>query len=416
MESAADKYLFSKIDVKDAESILENKFQYFQNLNDLEKKRFLKRTVHFLINKEFVASGGMLLTEEVVVLISACAVQLTFGLEEYLLETFPKIFVYPKEYYSKYDHLYHKGEANLNGAIVLSWNNFIDGYNKPHDNYNLGLHEMAHALRFDKFKGEAYDAFFAQYLDKWHMVAMEEFNKLRNHQPSFFREYGGTNFNEFFSVSVECFFESPMEFKNELPEVFKHMCILLNQNPLEIYKNKNFAMEGSQRADNDFQLQDPMFYESGTSVKNSLALLFAAGFWIMILINAFLEKGNGTLVFFSITMPVAGYFITNSGFKKIYFYSNGIEIKYFLPRLFKSKEAYPYDKVICIEFHEKTGIESNDGIQVTYLDEGSIKTKNFSAELVSGEVLKIADLIAAKKTAVKLNAFAHYKKITNTSG
>src|ERR1035437_8410107 len=410
IEPSVIKNNFSHINAKEAEAILLVKFQFYQNLSDFDKKRFLKRTVHFLINKEFIPSGETQMTEEMVVLISACAIQLTFGLEEYILETFSKIFVYPKEYYSKYDHLYHEGEANLNGAIVLSWNNFVEGYDKPHENHNLGLHEMAHALRFDKFKSDEYDEFFAQYLDKWHMVAEEEFNKLRNRRASFFREYGGSNFNEFFSVCVERFFESPREFKQALPEVYKHMCILLNQNPLEMFSSESFVRSDTLPMNTDFQLQEPIFYESENTVKNLLALIVAIGFWIMIIINALQERGNSASIFFSIVMPVAGYFVTNAGFKKIYLYSNGIRIKYFLPDIFKSNKIFSYDEVICIEFHERTTYESNDEIQIIYLDKGKIKTKSFAANLVYNQVLKIADLLVEKKIAVKLNEFAHYAK------
>jgi hypothetical protein len=91
-------------------------------------------------------------------------------------------------------------------------------------------------------------------------------------------------------------------------------------------------------------------------------------------------------------------------------YANGIRIKYFLPNIFVPNKIFSYDEVICIEFNERTTYESNDGIKIIYLDKGKIKTKDFSADLVYNQILKIADLIVEKKIAVKLNAFAHYKK------
>jgi Mlc titration factor MtfA (ptsG expression regulator) len=227
-----DKYYRSNIDVQSIETVLLGKFAYYQKLDPIEKERFVKRVNVFIAHKEFLPSGGMEITDEMVILIASSAVQLTFGLEDYLLLSFSKIFIYPKEYYSQYDKLYHQGEANLGGVVVLSWNNFLEGYNKPHDNYNLGLHEMAHALRFDKFKNIDSDDFFSVYFEKWYVVAREEFLRLKNSEPSFFRKYGGTNINEFFSVCVEYFFESSKEFQNIHPEIYKHLSILLNQDPL----------------------------------------------------------------------------------------------------------------------------------------------------------------------------------------
>ena len=45
------------------------------------------------------------------------------------------------------------------------------------------------------------------------------------------RAYGGRNMHEFFAVCVEHFFEAPVEFKNRLPDIYNHLCFLLNQDP-----------------------------------------------------------------------------------------------------------------------------------------------------------------------------------------
>ena len=39
---------------------------------------------------------------------------------------------------------------------------------------------------------------------------------------------------EFFAVAVEHFFEAPAEFQKELPDIYNHLCVLLNQNPLNV--------------------------------------------------------------------------------------------------------------------------------------------------------------------------------------
>ncbi|MGZ4035028.1 MAG: zinc-dependent peptidase, partial [Bacteroidia bacterium] len=272
------KFYHSSISNQIIENILTQKFSYYQNLDESEKKRFVKRTKEFIKIKEFYPSGGMEITDEMIILISASAIQLTFGLNEYLLDSFSKIFIYPKEYYSKYDKLYHKGEANLNGVIAFSWQHFVEGYDNLKDNLNLGLHEMAHALRFDKFKNESADSFFSSYFEKWHMVSKDEFLRLKDGKPSFFREYGGTNINEFFSVCVECFFESPLEFSKVQPEIFKHMSILLNQNPLTCKVIESISELNHEEIKDNFKLEEPIIFKSGTTFKNILAVCVAAFF------------------------------------------------------------------------------------------------------------------------------------------
>jgi Mlc titration factor MtfA (ptsG expression regulator) len=401
------KYYHPNIDSKAIEVILEQKFRFYQNLPYSEKARFIKRTKEFIRIKEFYPSGGLMLTDEMVVLISASGIQLTFGLREYLLINFAKIFVYPKEYYSKYDKLYHKGEANLNGAIAFSWYHFVEGYDKPNDNLNLGLHEMAHALRFDKFKNDSYDQFFSNYFEKWHMISKDEFLRLKNHKPSFFREYGGTNINEFFSVCVEYFFESPAEFLKAQPEIYNHLSILLNQNPLTNNVIKSISESFVDLIKPDIKLEEPIIYQSGAPVKNILALLVVAGIWVMILTNAFQEGNHEASAFFAVVLPILGYFVFNVGFKKIYFYSNGIEIKYLLPNPFKTDNTYSYSEIIFIEFMDNDYGDYTTCIEIRLINMHKIKTYTFYAYCGQQQIKQLADILVQKKVAVKLNSFEY---------
>jgi Mlc titration factor MtfA (ptsG expression regulator) len=398
------KYYHPGIDNKTIEVYLEQKFAYYQKLDEVEKARFVKRTKNFIRIKEFHPAGGLVLTEEMIILISASAIQLTFGLTEYLLLHFSRIFVYPKEYYSKYDKLYHKGETNLAGAIVLSWNNFMEGYNKPNDNINLGLHEMAHALRFDKFKSESYDTFFSEYFEKWLIISKDEFLRLKNHNSSFFRNYGGVNVNEFFSVCVEYFFESPREFSEAQPEMYKHLCILLNQDPLTNHLIQTISEWENDTSKNDPILEGPVIYKStAITPKNMLALTFAVGCWILLFIRSINGGDNQLAVLLTIILPVVGYFVFNSGFKKIYFYSNGIQIKYLLPNLQKLHCIYNYSEIILIEFEEGLSKYHIDSFEVRLLDERKIKTLLFSAYFNEEEVKDLAHILIKKKVGVKVS-------------
>jgi hypothetical protein len=344
-----------------------------------------------------------------VVLISASAIQLTFGLNEYRLDHFSRIFVYPKAFYSKISKQYHKGETNLAGAIALSWSHFIEGYNKPNDKVNLGLHEMAHALRFDKFKSEDYDLFFNTYYDKWQTVAQEEFKRTRDHSSSFFREYGGANFNEFFAVCVEVFFESPAEFKKLHPEIYRHMSILLNQDPLT-----DFTMEEKfniRSTENVLDISGEPFYVSGNNGKNLLSLLFAIVVWLSVVLMNIRDGISLDAVIFAVILLVVGYFITQKAFSRIFFYEKGIIIKSFIKDLRKQKSEFRYDEVISVEFVQREADETSDSIRVTFLSDGKIRSRSFTDSFSPSEVLRFADTLHAKKVAVKLNQYYRYSKL-----
>jgi Mlc titration factor MtfA (ptsG expression regulator) len=45
-------------------------------------------------------------------------------------------------------------------------------------------------------------------------------------------EYAATNYHEFWAVAVEIFFESAVQFRHDLPELYEAMATVLNQDPL----------------------------------------------------------------------------------------------------------------------------------------------------------------------------------------
>jgi MtfA peptidase len=164
-------------------------------------------------------------------MIAASAVQLTFGLENFKLDYFDRIIIYPEPYYSQVTGYYHKGETNQKGIIVLSWKDFLKGYEISDDTFNVGLHEMAHALDLEN-RIVGVDKYFKTHFEKWKKIATPAYVKVRDEQDSIFRNYGGTNFTEFFAVSVEHFFERSEEFRDSLPDVYESLSKLLNQDPL----------------------------------------------------------------------------------------------------------------------------------------------------------------------------------------
>lgn len=220
--------------------VLSARFDYYKKLNSDDKQKFLERVMKFAKDKEFIPRNEVDISdsmEDIRVLVSAAAIQVTFGLEEFEMPHFSKIFIYPHDYLNGMTHKWYKGETSLMGAIVFSWKDFKAGYADGSERMNLGLHEMAHALLSTNTIDEGRDDFFTGYFDKWWAISKVEFIKLEHHETDFFRAYGGTNQQEFFAVCVENFFTTPDEFKEKLPEIYRQTCILLNQDPSADFSN-----------------------------------------------------------------------------------------------------------------------------------------------------------------------------------
>jgi MtfA peptidase len=214
---------------------LEENFHYYQNLDDADKITFVRRVQKFIKLKEFEGREGLFVTEEMEVLVAASAVLITFGHPQIYFKHFDRIILYPDVYYSRITEKYHQGEVNSAGIIVLSYKNLLEGYMNATDGRNLGLHEMAHALKItDTMVSEEYDFLdrtaFHQFI--WH--ARHEMNFIASGGESLFRKYAATNDHEFFAVAVENFFERPKEFYDFHPHLYGTLAKLMNQNPAGI--------------------------------------------------------------------------------------------------------------------------------------------------------------------------------------
>lgn len=167
------------------------------------------------------------------VLISASAIQLTFGYPKVHLEWFRYILIYPDSFFSQANQQHHRGEVNAKSkSIVLSWKHFVEGYLEA-DGRNLGLHEMAHALRLEnRIRNSQYNFLDSSIMDEWERQATATMGEMRSGNETFFRSYGATDQEEFFAVAVENFFERPADFKQQHPYTYSTLCRLLRQDPL----------------------------------------------------------------------------------------------------------------------------------------------------------------------------------------
>lgn len=218
--------------------ILQKYFAYYNVLSYSEKLDFEQRLVRFMFSKNFIARGIPVILDDMKVLISATAVQLTFGLPQVYLANFDKILIYPDEYYSHISKRYHLGEVNPRaGIIVISWKAFVTGFGDLNDSLNVGIHEMAHAIHFEnRIRNSEYDFLDQQAVLKLKIITDRETIRI-NEAPEahFLRSYAATNEYEFFAVSLEYFFEQPLELYQSIPDLYATLKQLLNQDPIKLY-------------------------------------------------------------------------------------------------------------------------------------------------------------------------------------
>ena len=215
----------------DFDTILSQYNPYYKSLDDTVRDRFLRRVLHFMEDKDFEYID-IEQEERMPLLISAAAVQLTFGLENYLLDYFKTIYILRENYRFGLYNMPFEGHVSEDG-IYLSWNNFIREFTDYSDGQNVGLHEMAHALAYVNFTvEEGKDDTFHDKFKDFSVVARPVFEKMQAGETTVLDPYAATNYQEFWAVSIETFFERAHAFKKQMPELYRALCILLNQDPL----------------------------------------------------------------------------------------------------------------------------------------------------------------------------------------
>lgn len=232
------KYIFRRRLTTSDVGTLKKFFPYYQRLRPLHQKEFLYRLEIIVSEKRFFARGGLQgVTDEMKILIGATIVQVVFGYKNVRLKHFKNILVYPDVYLSTISNKKHAGEVNpKHGAIVLSWKNFAIGLVDEKDGLNLGIHEVAHALKLENWiqSNDESNFFHPKLWEKYVELSAFEMRNIAENQDDFFRKRGSENQHEFFAVALENFFERPHEFQRRKSELFDVLVGLLRQNPIAL--------------------------------------------------------------------------------------------------------------------------------------------------------------------------------------
>jgi len=168
---------------------------------------------------------GLELTEQMRVVISACAVRpvLRLGLDYY--DHISTIVVYPFERLSVPGHGDHVlGVAHSHGVVVLSWPAVQRGLRKPHDGLDTALHEFVHILDLatGSMNGEP-PLREASDLNPWARTLGRRFEAMQEGARTPLRDYAAVHPAEFLAVASEHFFERPKELRRKMPDLYAQL-------------------------------------------------------------------------------------------------------------------------------------------------------------------------------------------------
>ena len=227
------KYLFLRTLTQKQQYILRQRFFFYKKLTKQQQRYFEHRVASFIKDKDFISREGIVISDEIKVLVSSTAIMLTFGFRDYYIGLINKIFIYPDAFFSNTNKNYHKGEFNPRlKSIVLSWEDFKEGYEISNDNLNLGIHEFTHAIHLNSRKEHdvSSNIFQDSFNELITLLTSNDALKQKLISSKYFREYAYSNQYEFLAVIIETFIETPQEFKSQFPLVYSKIKLMLNFN------------------------------------------------------------------------------------------------------------------------------------------------------------------------------------------
>lgn len=206
---------------------LDARVPFFHTLSPELRGPFLDKLRIFASEKEFIGAGGLTITDEIRVVVSATAVQLVVYLDLSYYDRLREVIVYPDAFKLPDRTGVVLGEAKHWGSVILSWQAVLAGLRNPGDGHDTAAHEFAHVLdRADgAFDGTPKLRAYSHYR-AWASVMSEHYHKLQQGQPrerQVLDDYGSVNEAEFFAVATESFFEKPRQMREKTPDLYEEL-------------------------------------------------------------------------------------------------------------------------------------------------------------------------------------------------
>jgi hypothetical protein len=228
------------------EGYLRKNVAHYQHLSEAEQARLRDDLRIFRAEKNWEGCGGLTMTDEIKVTISAQACLLVLGMEHNYFDRVQSILVYPHGYRAEAreaaggavvegfsDRL---GEAHYRGPVILSWAEVLEEGRHPRRGHNLVFHEFAHQLDMldGVIDGTPPLGRRAEY-KRWQEVMTAEYQQLveasEHGRATLLDQYGTTNEGEFYAVATECFFDLPVEMARRHPKLYQLLRDYYRQDP-----------------------------------------------------------------------------------------------------------------------------------------------------------------------------------------
>jgi Mlc titration factor MtfA (ptsG expression regulator) len=225
------------------EDILQQRVPLYRFLSESDRRELRAYIRWFLGSKDFEGCAGLVITDEIRVVVAAQACLLLLHRETPCYERVRLIRVYPGTAFAQGSTDSASGESWQHGVVLLAWDSVRAGAANPFDGDNVVLHEFAHQLdqedgqidgtpRLARGMGPPQQAGI---YTAWARMLSKEYQDFRldveKGSKTVMDPYGAGDPVEFFAVATECFFEKPKPLCKRHPELYAALKQFYGQDP-----------------------------------------------------------------------------------------------------------------------------------------------------------------------------------------
>jgi hypothetical protein len=204
--------------------VLQSRISFYNNLSLNDKLKFRHRAALYIEANEFIPKGFEEIPPDIKGAIACTAAQLTLGLDDYLLNKFEHIVIYPHPFPSPQfpEHWHSCEHFEEDGAVLFSAEQLMPGFMEPKKYFHIALYEYARIFR-SSYPGIEFPETPHHFWTK-----VEQFSGFNR---QIIKKTIGLPDVDESVVSVVMFFTFPEQVKNELPHIYQTLSGIFNQKP-----------------------------------------------------------------------------------------------------------------------------------------------------------------------------------------
>lgn len=223
-------------------AILAERVALWADLDSTERARLESMVGDFVFHKRWEGVGGLMVTEEMRVVVAAHACVLVLALDPSVFKGVGSIVIYPRPVVSRRTRslgggivaegpLPIHGETRQGGPVVIVWSALDIESRRPELGRNVVYHEFAHQLDLHDGALDGMPPLSREIRSRWVEMRDAVYGEVLADGDPLLGSYAATNHGELFAVSTERFFTRPVELREAHSGWYELLTVAYGQDP-----------------------------------------------------------------------------------------------------------------------------------------------------------------------------------------